>query len=220
MDIKISDLLKIGDHIEIEIDNGESFLKMKSNVVSVVSDDRISVAMPIYKGKLYPISVGQIVNIVFTKANKGRIYFPAEALDRMEKGNLKILVVKKISDLKSFQRRNFFRLNIILNMNLEIIEKGVLVKTIPAITKDISGGGLRVIAKEKLSKHTIVKCKITLDNEVVEPFGEVVRCDPQPDSIIKYDLGISFTAIDEHIRSKIISFIFKNQRKLRKKGLI
>ena len=56
MDNKISDLLKIGQNIEIEIDNGDSFLKMKSNIISVARDNRISVAMPIYKGKIYPIN--------------------------------------------------------------------------------------------------------------------------------------------------------------------
>lgn len=220
MDKKISDLLRIGENIEIEIDNGESFLKMKSSVISVIDDSRVSIAMPIYKGRIYPISAGQRINLVFNKANKGRMYFAAEVVNRMAKGNLKILVVKKVSDIRYFQRRDFFRLNIILNMKLEIIENGTPVKTIPAITKDISGGGLRLITKEKLPKHTVVKCHIFLEDDIVEPFGEIVRCALQPESMIKYDVGICFTAIDESIRSKIISFIFKNQRKLRKKGLI
>lgn len=220
MEKKISNLLKIGENIEVEIDNGESFLKMKSSIISVINDNRISIAMPIYKGKVYPIGIGKNVNVVFNKKDKGRFYFTAEAVDRMEKGNLKILTVDKISDVRHFQRRDFFRLNIVLNMSLEVIENGVPIKTIPAISKDISGGGLRVITKEKLSKHTGVKCIMRLDDNIVEPFGKVVRCESQADSMIKYDVGICFTAIDENIRSKIISFIFKNQRKLRKKGLI
>jgi len=217
---KISKLLKLGENIEIEIDNGESFLKMKSNIISVINDNRISISMPIYKGRIYPIAAGRRINVVFSKANKGTFYFTAEVVNRMEKENLKILLVKKISDIKHFQRRDFFRLSIVLNMDLEVIENGSPIKTIAAISKDISGGGLRLITREKLPKHTVVKCIMKLDNDVVEPFGKVVRCSPQADSIIKHDVGICFTAIDESIRSKIISFIFKNQRKLRKKGLI
>ncbi|WP_432400529.1 flagellar brake protein [Wukongibacter sp. M2B1] len=220
MEKKISKLLKLGENIEIEIDNGESFLKMKSTIISVINDNRISIAMPIYKGKIYPIATEEKIDIVFNKMNKGKFYFTGEVVSRMEKDNIKILLVKKISDIKHFQRRDFFRLNIVLNMDLEVIENGSPIKTISAISKDISGGGIRVITKEKLSKHTVVKCIIKLDNDVVEPFGKVIRCAPQADSIIKYDVGICFTTIDESIRSKIISFIFKNQRKLRKKGLI
>lgn len=217
---KISKLLKLGENIEIEIDNGESFLKMKSTIISVINDNRISIAMPIYKGKIYPIATEEKIDIVFNKMNKGKFYFTGEVVSRMEKDNIKILLVKKISDIKHFQRRDFFRLNIVLNMDLEVIENGLPIKTISAISKDISGGGIRVITKEKLSEHTVVKCIIKLDNDVVEPFGKIIRCAPQADSIIKYDVGICFTTIDESIRSKIISFIFKNQRKLRKKGLI
>lgn len=221
MEKKITKLLEIGDNIEIEIDNGESFLRMKSEIISVINDCRVSLAMPIYQGRIYPVSVGGRFNIVFNKKNMGQFYFTAEVVKRMQKENLKLLVIEKKSDIRHFQRRDFFRLSILLNVNLEVIENGASVKTISAISKDISGGGIRLITKEKLPKHTVVKCNIILDDGiVVEPFGKVIRCEPQPDSMIKYDVGVCFTAIDEKLRSQIISFIFKNQRKLRKKGLM
>lgn len=220
MDKRITKLLNIGDNIEIEIEKGSSFLNMKSNVVKVISDGLIAIATPIHKGTIYPVSIGQNITVVFNKDNKGRFYFIGEVLDRKKKGNLTVLFVKKHSDIRHFQRRDFYRLSVVLNINLEIIENGATVKTVSAISKDISGGGLRLITKEKLPKHTAVKCNIHLDNEDIETFGKIVRCDPVPDSMLKYDVGISFTAIDEKNRSKIISFVFKSQRKIIKKGLV
>lgn len=220
MEKKITNLLNIGDNIEIEIEKGSSFLKMKSDIVKVLNDSIISISTPIHKGTIYPISVGSNVTIVFNKDSKGKFYFIGEIIDRKKKGNLTVLFVKKYSDIRHFQRRDFYRLSILLNINLEIIENGVTVKTVPAISKDISGGGLRIITKEKIQKHTAVKCIIYIDDEAIEALGKIVRCDPMPDSILKYDVGVSFTAIDEKNRSKIISFVFDSQRKIIKKGLI
>ncbi|MCT4564079.1 MAG: flagellar brake protein [Maledivibacter sp.] len=220
MEKKITNLLNIGDNIEIEIEKGSSFLKMKSDIVKVLNDSIISISAPIHKGTIYPISVGSNVTIVFNKDSKGKFYFIGEIIDRKKKGNLTVLFVKKHSDIRHFQRRDFYRLSILLNINLEIIENGVTVKTVPAISKDISGGGLRIITKEKIQKHTAVKCIIYIDDEAIEALGKIVRCDPMPDSILKYDVGVSFTSIDEKNRSKIISFVFDSQRKIIKKGLI
>lgn len=220
MEKKITTLLNIGDNIEIEIDKGNSFLNMKSNVVKVISDTVIAVSAPIHNGKIYPVAIGSNINIVFNKESKGRFYFMGEVTDRQKRDNITLLIVQKNSDIRHFQRRDFYRLNILLNIDIHIIENGALVKTIPAISKDISGGGIRIITKEKLEKHTSVKCSIVLDGELIEPIGKIIRCNPVPESIIKYDVGISFAAIDKKTRSKIISFVFKNQRKIIKKGLI
>ncbi|SHJ91353.1 flagellar brake protein [Paramaledivibacter caminithermalis] len=220
MDKRITDLLDIGENIEIEIEKDDSFLNLKSNVIRVINDNIIVISNPIYKGRIYPMRIGTNINIVFNKENKGQFYYVGEIIDRKKKNNLNILFVSKHSDIRHFQRREFYRLNIVLNVDLQIIENGAVVKTIPAITKDISGGGVRLIAKSKLEKYTTVKCVIHLDNETIEAFGKVLRCDPIPDSMLKYDLGICYTAIEEKSRSKIISFVFKRQRKMIKKGLM
>lgn len=220
MEKKITTLLNIGDNIEIEVDKGNSFLNMKSNVVKVINDRMIAVSTPIHNGKIYPISIGSNINIVFSKDSKGIFYFIGEVMERKKEDNIRFLIVKKNSDIRHFQRRDFYRLNILLNIDIHVIENGEYIKTIPSISKDVSGGGIRIITKEKLEKHTTVKCSMILDAELIEPIGEIIRCNPVPESILKYDIGISFTAIDESTRSKIISFVFKNQRKIIKKGLI
>lgn len=220
MEKKITNLLSIGDNIEVEVEKGSSFLKMKSDVVKVISDNIVAISTPIYKGTIFPVSIGRNITIVFNKSNKGRFYFIGEVLDRKKKGNLTVLLVRKHSDIRHFQRRDFYRLSIVINISIEIIENGVTVRTVPAISKDISGGGLRLITKEKIEKHTTVKCNIHFDDEAIEAFGKIVRCDPMPDSMLKYDVGICFTSIDEKNRAKVISFVFESQRKIIKKGLV
>ncbi|MDK2917408.1 MAG: hypothetical protein PWQ37_141 [Candidatus Petromonas sp.] len=220
MDKNVSSLVKAGNRIEIEIEEAGSSIRMKSDVIKVTGNNTIAVSSPIYKGKIYPISNGSKISIIFYKKNTGKFYFLGEVVKRDHKNNLSILYIKKISDIFRLQRRSYFRLSIVLNLNIDIVENGTVIKSIPAISKDISGGGLRIICKEKVKEGTLVSCNIPIDDEQVKITGKIVRCEAIPDSINKHDIGIEFVSIDEKIRTKIISFIFDKQRKLIKKGLI
>jgi len=220
LDKNVSSLVKAGNRIEIEIEEAGSSIRMKSDVIKVTGNNTIAVSSPIYKGKIYPISNGSKINIIFYKKNTGKFYFLGEVVKKDHKNNLSILYIKKISDIFRLQRRSYFRLSIVLNLNIDIVENGTVIKSIPAISKDISGGGLRIICKEKVKEGILVSCNIPIDDEQVKIKGKIVRCKAISDSINKHDIGIEFVSIDEKIRTKIISFIFDKQRKLIKKGLI
>lgn len=221
MEKNISSLIKPGDNIEIEITKKDSnLLVMKSNVINTMTNNTVIISTPIHKGRIYPIQIGKKINIIFYKKNTGKYYFVGEVIKRANRKNLSIIYIKKVGSIHKMQRRDYFRLNIILNVDIEIIENDDFNKKIRAITKDISGGGLRIICKEKLNLYSLLKCTIPLENESIKINGEVVRCNLIPDSISRYDVGIKFIDVDETIRKKIISFIFKKQRKIIKKGLI
>ncbi|RKD27766.1 c-di-GMP-binding flagellar brake protein YcgR, contains PilZNR and PilZ domains [Caminicella sporogenes DSM 14501] len=221
MNSNISSLIKAGDNIEIEIINKDlDSLTIKSTVANIHSDNVIVITTPIYKGRFYPIHVGKKLNVIFCKKNRGKYYFLGEVIKRENKDKIPLLYINKTGSIRKMQRREFFRLDIILNVIIEINNDENEVKQINAISKDISGGGIRIICKEKLNLNRLLKCIIPLDNETIELNGKVVRCQKVPDSISKYDIGIEFVDIDESIRKKIISFIFKKQRKIIKKGLI
>lgn len=223
MKSNIDSLIKAGDHIEVEVTKKDlSFLVVKSTIANIHSDSTIVITNPIYKGKLYPIHIGEKVNIIFYKKNKGKYYFLGEVIKKENKKNLSLLYINKVGSIRKMQRREFFRLDIVLNVIVEINNSEDEIKEISAISKDISGGGIRLICKEKLNLGCLLKCIIPLDDETIEVRGEVIRCESESisDSIYRYDIGIKFIDIDENIRKKIISFIFDRQRKIIKKGLI
>ncbi len=217
----ISSIIEIGKNIEIEINKDvDSSIFLKSNVLETFKNNVISITSPIYKGNIYPISQGDNVKIIFYKKDTGKFYFLGEVIKRQKKDNLYILYIACNSKIRKDQRRNYYRLNTLLSIKINILNGDIEKESIPCLARDISGGGLGIICKEKIPYGTMVKCIIPLDDSVVNSIGKVVRCKAVPDSIIKYDIGIEFETLDETIRTQIISFIFNKQRKLRKKGLI
>ncbi len=216
----LNSFMKTGQNIEIETQKDvSSSIRLKSNVVKVISSDTLVILSPIKDSKIYPIHVGNIINIIFYINNTGKYYFQGEVIKRESKNKLSFLYIKQIDNMQKMQRRNFFRLNIVLNIDIEVIENNNVIKELQCLTKDISGGGIRFISKEKLPSATLINCKIPIDDEIVEISGKVIRSKKIPDSIISYDIAINFENIEEDIRSKVIKFIFDKQRKILKKGL-
>lgn len=217
----ISSLVSIGEKIEVEIEKGDSsYLRLKSEIINLLNDDTIIIASPIYQGKIYTLIHGSKTNIVINKKNTGKFYFAVELIKKERKDNLFLLHMKKISDISKLQRRSYYRLKLLINIKIEIIQDGNIQKSFDCITKDISGGGLRFVSKEKIELENTVNCIIPLEREKVSVTGEVIRCKSIPDSMNNYDIGIKFISIDSNVRSKIISFVFNQQRKLIKKGMI
>jgi len=221
LDKNVNLLLNVGDSIELEISKKDlSYLSMKSQVVSTISNNIVVVTAPIYKGNIYPLSISEVLNVTFSKENTGKYSFLGQVIKREKSKNLVQIHIKKIGELKKIQKREFFRLNIILNVKIKYTDDQGKSQIVEGIARDISGGGIRLIAKTKLSKDSIVSVGLALDDNFVEVDGKIVRCIQFEESLHKYDIGVKFLDMDEGTRGKIISYIFKKQRKIIKKGLI
>lgn len=220
----IKSIIEIGQNIEIEVIGDESSAKsLKSTIVDIISDDLIVIATPIYKKNVYPISLGKKLKIMVNVKDLGNFYFTGTVIKREAKDNLHNLYIECDKKIFKNQRRNYYRLNIMLNVELAIVkeeESEEDEKIFKGITKDISGGGVRVVLKEDVPINSKVRIMIKIDSEIITVTGIVVRKEQVTDSAYKWDLGIQFIDIDEGTRSKIISFIFDKQRKLIQRGLI
>lgn len=219
--MNMKNVVDIGQNIEIEVNvDDNSSITLKSTIIDIVNLNTLAIASPIHKGNVYPIQENINIKIIFYKKNTGKFYFIGEVIKREVKNKLHILYVRCNSKIRRNQRREFYRLNVLLNIEISLLSSD-MESTISCMTKDISGGGTRVICKEKIPLNSLVKCYIPIDGDnIITSIGKVVRSNSVPDSMLKYDIGIEFTQIDEASRSKLISFIFEKQRKLIKKGLI
>lgn len=87
---------------------------------------------------------------------------------------------------------------------------------IPAYALDLSGGGIRLLASQKLPQGSRLLLEIRLDDpgtEVLLAEGKVTRVspleeEPQP----RYRVGVSFSAISRGVRERIIRYVFKRLR--------
>lgn len=215
-------LLSIGDKIEIDnrtIMKNDS--KLISQVLDIIDDKHMFVAMPIVNSVVVPIPVGEIIQIKYSKKSIGVFAFSARVLARKHSDHLSYMKIERLSDVKKVQRRDYFRLDIVLDVKMTVADNGLgESNSFNALTKDISGGGLRIISKTKVNPNNIVDIDLKTDDGIIHARGRIIRCVPYEGSGNDYDIAVIFDSIQEQARTQIISFIFNYQRKMKKKGLV
>jgi c-di-GMP-binding flagellar brake protein YcgR len=90
------------------------------------------------------------------------------------------------------------------------------------VSVNISGGGICLRIEEKIDIGRLVECVVDTDaDRKISFIGKVVRCEKSEiESKYRYEAGIDYTRIEDKEREAVVRFIFEEQRKLRKKGLI
>lgn len=218
-----------GTKLEIAINTGTNEKKETSLISEfewAESENTAYIAAPILEGVLYPIRSGTVMKVYFIE--KDAFYcFKARVKDRNVKDNIALLKIEVLNEIEKLQRRQFFRLDCSIALRYWTLEEdsqnsGGMNAGNKGILSDLSGGGACIIAGEKLEKNKIIQCEFSLDDkDKISLFGEVVRSDRcDGNDTDRYKTGIEFKRIDNKYREAIIRFIFNEQRKLRKKGLI
>ncbi len=108
------DLLKVGNKIELTRKRGNGVLTVdKNNYVSQildVNDSRtIIAAMPIIEGHVVPLEVGSIMEAFFYTGH-GIYKANCRVAKRGRDGNIHVMMLALTTELKKFQRRQYFRL--------------------------------------------------------------------------------------------------------------
>lgn len=220
--IKGNEHFSIGDRIElIKISSGDK-RPYPSQILDIIDEKNYIVSGPIYKNQIVLMRKDEIIGVSYIVENKGKYYFNAKLL-RRELEKVYKLKIKKISDTKRYQLREYYRFDIDIPVIKEFVfKKGNEKRTITerCRTKDISGGGLRLYSNYKHEVGDIILCKFNIDNHAIISKGKVMRIEKVDTFEYAYALGIKFIKLKDRDRDKIIQFIFLKQRLLREKGLI
>lgn len=225
--MKLSEI-PMGSKLELEVYNslGEKIRPPLISELEWIEEEEIAfIAAPIYEGILYPLHVGTEMTVCVY--NKNDLYkFKADVLHRGIKDNIALLKIAVTGKIIKIQRRQFFRFDwsipiqyrVIGSMNPEYNEDSPYKK---AITRDMSGGGVSIGLEEKVELDKFVECQLPLPRRTINFFGKVVRSvRTENEEIYKYEIGVLFRKIENRDREEVIKYIFQEQRKLRKKGLI
>ena len=120
----LSKYVKVGDKLELESieDNSEKDelidkKNYRSQVYDIVSEDQIKIAMPMEQGKVVLLPVDGEYNICFY-AQSGLYQCLARVIDRYKTDNIFILVMELTTDIRKYQRREYYRLNCVLDMKV------------------------------------------------------------------------------------------------------
>lgn len=225
--MKVTDL-SIGLKLELEVYNDLDEI-IKPSFVSqlewVEDENNALIAAPIHEGVIYPVRIGSMMNVFFIQ-KKEDYRFRARVVNRGRRDNIAMLDIEIVSEIQRIQRRQFFRFECTVPIKYRVLdyldpeyEKTPFKKT---FTRDLSGGGLCLIADEKIESNALVECIAVLgENKNVSFFGRVLRSIAREyENKVSYDVSVEFKKIENRDREAVIGYIFREQRKLRKKGLI
>ncbi|HPD00005.1 MAG TPA: PilZ domain-containing protein [Acetivibrio sp.] len=222
--------LKIGLKLEVRLYSPRD-IRTDTLLVSefewAENDKIFFIAVPIHRGRLYPIHIGTQMEVIFIMHDN--LYsFIAKVLDRCIKNRISLLKMEALTQIRKIQRREFFRFECALPIGYRLVEtqehgdsENSDKEFIKTYTRDLSGGGVCIRLKEEVDYGAIIECELLLnDINRIRFIGRVVRFTTydSPVGMYKYEIGVFFEKISEKDRERVVSHIFQEQRRLIKKG--
>lgn len=235
----LSKLVEVGNRVEIQLverlrDSDKERKIYQSRVYDIKSEDKLEITMPIEQTKLILLPVDSECEIVFF--GKGGLYQAyARIVDRYKFNNVYILVVELITNLRKYQRRDYYRYSCAIEMNsrpleedeIKAVEKNegyYITPGLPmkqSVIVDISGGGFRFLATYKYEPKSLIYCTYSLLIKGVfkhyELIGKILSVKESEKRPGTYEHRVQYINISENVREEIIRYIFEEERKERRK---
>lgn len=223
------DLQTIDRSKENTSESSEKRKSYQSQVIDVLSEDRIEISMPMEKTKLILLPVDGEYDLYFYSDN-GLYQCYARVVDRYKHNSMYVLVLDLISNLRKHQRREYYRFSCALEMNSRQLQKeeielagkagDVLSPQLPlksSIIVDISGGGLRFVANYAYEIQSMILCKyhLLVHGEIKEYnlVGKVLGVRELESRKGVFEHRVQYVNVDPTEREEIIKYIFDEERK-------
>jgi len=206
----------LNNRLEIIVGSGKNARRFHSRIEGL-TEEHLLVAMPMEKSVPVILLPGTAIRGRIV-ANNISWEFTSILYDKRI-APLPIWVIKMPGELTKIQLRDFVRIPANVPAQIRIITDGQEAMTVAVNTKDISGGGVQFISKERLPVGT--KLKVSMDlgiSGIPVATAEVIRVETPPGLNI-YWIAAKFTDIIERNREIIIKYIFKKQTERRQKEL-
>ena len=236
-----SKFISIGDKIELQVVSHEYEEKpdtpvrvYHSEVNEIQYEDTIEIKMPMEKTKLILLPIDSEYDMVFY-GSSGLFQCLGRIIDRYKSNNTYLLLVEMTSNLRKYQRREFYRLRCALEMHaralredeIQTVESRMpysLANDLPlkeSVIVDISGGGLRFVSTHAFKQGSLLYCCYHLMNggehkkyEVISKVISCIELDNRPGT---FEHRVQYYDIDPTEREEIIKYIFEEERKSRQK---
>lgn len=239
----ISKYVNPGDRVDIENvkrKNAEGDIEritFRSSIYDIITEDKIKITMPIEQGKVVLFAVDAELNLCFyTKS--GLYQCIGRVSNRSKDKSVFLLDIDLVTDLKRYQRREYYRLNCVLDMKSTMINESDIVEYSEQVRfldtditfdngtmVDISGGGARFVSSAKYPKGSNILFVFSLfvngDLTEYKLLGKVLLSEEMERQEGKYEHRIQFINIMNDDRESIIKYIFEEERRIRRreKGL-
>ncbi len=220
----IDKLLTIGEKIELrpheskgKTEDAEQARIFLSQLLDVVEESKIRIAMPTENGRLVILEEGNLYELVFF-TEKGMYQCVARVEARYRTKQFIMAEMLFLSPLEKCQRRQYFRLNCILDMTYWEEENALQHK--PGVIIDISGGGARFNSMQQHKPGVIIQMHVDLPGIKMPPGKEIrakiISSEELPNNK-KIENRVEFLEMDKKIREGIVKYIFDEERKRRRR---
>ncbi len=233
----LSKYVEPGNKIEIygAEHHTEDVMGYYSSVCEIVSEDTLEIVMPTEKTKLVLLSVDMRYKlIIYTKS--GLYQCKARVVDRYKSNNMYIAVMELFTELRKYQRRDYYRFNCAIDMSSRILteeEAEAIRQNVPylletgipmdkGVVVDISGAGIRFVTNKQYEKESFLMAdfNLTVDGKPVkfEVICKVLAVKEVENRRGTFEHRAKFCNIRESVREQIIKYIFQEERKTRSKN--
>ncbi|MCR5204803.1 MAG: flagellar brake protein [Lachnospiraceae bacterium] len=246
----LKNVLKVGDRIELksiyQARTTTADAKIyQSQVLDIIDDYRMNIAVPIESGHLVPLEVGSRYELSFLTSN-GLYMCKCEIKNRMKQNNVYYLVLDIISELKRDQRRQYFRLEKIIPLKYRVVselemrlryfmekkaykddrEKRLVTEKLEQLEGmvqegtivNVSGGGLKFSSMIKHENGTNIIVRFYLEEELfVEAEARIIGVNEVMNQKGRMEYRCEFKKIKKEIRESIVRYIFSEERRQRQK---
>ncbi len=204
-----------------------------SKVYDIITDEQFEILMPMEKTKLILLPVDGEYDVCFY-TRQGLYQCYVRIVDRYKSDNTFILLCEPTSNLRKYQRREYYRFSCILNMNsrelleeeLEAVEKNEFyfqpgLPLQKSVIVDISGGGVRFVSSYQYEVETKIyltyKLLINGKEKEYEIAGKILASKPIENRPGEYEHRLQYLNMDNTEREEIIRYIFEEERKNRQR---
>ena len=221
----MEEIIQVNQRVELEaVVRGE--WQSYPSRIEILDDNGIVLAAPLRGGVLEPVRIGDQVRV--TIPYKDSLYgFETSVIGRRT-GQIPYLVVGWPTGVTAANRRAYFRLDVLLNMDYAVLESEEQLINPPlpekrGLVKNLSGCGLLAWVEDEPSLHH--GSRLLIDIHLPEISGtviaRVVRKAPIPeDHRERVAVGLEIEDITPAFRDEIIRYLFQQQRERRNKGIL
>lgn len=235
----LSKVISEGDKIDLQAvvrgaaDNEGEQKTYYSTVYEILSEDTLEIMMPIEQTRLILLPVDTEYDLLFY-GRSGLYQCFARVIDRYKSNNVYILVMELTSNLRKYQRREYYRFSCVLEMGarelaeeeIQAVETSSQIELQPglplkrSVIVDISGGGLRFISDQRYEPDSLIFCNYYLlkdgQRKKYEVVGKVLVVRELENKPGAFEHRVQYYNLDVGTREEIIKFIFEEERKIRK----
>ncbi|HKM35841.1 MAG TPA: flagellar brake protein [Lachnospiraceae bacterium] len=204
-----------------------------SQVYEIITEDRMEITMPMEQTKLILLPVDGEYDVIFYGEHLYQCF--VRIIDRYKSNNVYILVVEMTSNLRKYQRRDYYRFSCALEMcarplqeeEMKAVEQNDAYHLTPglplkrSIIVDISGGGLRFMSNQSYEPDSFIYCTYHLliggKNKECEIIGKILTVKEMEHKKGTFEHRVQYVNLDVDDREKIIKYIFEEERKNRRR---